>query len=231
MMQIDRLMFFRYVPIRAAWDSGPSAPAELPSSTSNIGGYPAPRPNRVNSGGSDIYYEDVDPRFAAEAELPPLLPNEHGGLPPALAAGPQQQRSYNDESPDSLQIRPPPLTNSYEDLPGARSPAESETSNFTSVSQRGVNPNWRPGYGGDFNNLPPARRPSNTQARLLDANPDFQLPGMGPPGRRPPPAMRGGFGPGMNTGRMPPPGTALPPSADGFTRGPPMIPNEGVREI
>lgn len=173
---------------------------------------------------------------------PPLQP---GGLPIALAAGPQQQRSQNDESPDSLTIRPPPLTNSYEDLPGARSPAESETSNFTSVSQRGVNPNWRPGYGGDFNNFPPARRQSNTQARLLDANPDFQLPGVGPPGRRPPPSSRGGYG--MNPGRMPPPGAAMPPlagvpiddglnsvpaSSDGpYPRGAPMIPTEGVREI
>jgi hypothetical protein len=203
------LIILRYVPIRAGWNNGPSPPAELPSSRSNVGYNSTPsRPHRVNSGGSDIYYEDVDPRFAAEAELPPPLPNQQS-LPPALAAGPQQQRGYHDESPDSLQIQPPPLTNSYEDLPGARSPAESETSNFTSVSQRGVNPNWRPGYGGEFNQFGPPRRQSNTQARILDANPDFQLPGTGPPGRRPPPRGRGGFGPTMAPGRMPPPGTMM----------------------
>lgn len=164
--------------------------------------------------------------------MPPPLPSQPGRLPPALAAGPLQQRAYHDDSPDSLQIRPPPLTNSYEDLPGARSPAESETSNFTSVSQRGVNPNWRPGYGGEFNSFAPARRQSNTQARILDANPDFHLPGMGPAGRRPPPPGRGGYGPGMPPGRLPPPGTRIPPTADGpYPRGPPVILNENVREI
>ena len=223
---------YRYVPARAGWNQG--APAELPSSSSNVGGYRggAPRPNRVNSGGSDIYYEDVDPRFAGEADPMPPLPAEQGGIPAALTAGPQQQRGYHDESPDSLQIAPPPLTNSYEDLPGARSPAESETSNFTSVSQRGVNPNWRPGFGGDFNSLGPARRQSNTQARILDANPDFGVPGIGPAGRRPPPRGRGGFVPGGVSGRMPPPGAALPPSADGpYPRGAPVIPDGAVRDI
>ena len=214
-------------------------PVELPSSSSHVGGYGdrGPRRERVNSGGSEVYYEDVDPRFAAESEPPRPPPDQQGRLPPALAAGPRM--SYHDESPDSnnsLQIHPQPLSNSYEDLPGARSPAESETSNFTSVSQRGVNPNWRPGYGGDFGGPGPMRKQSNTQARrdvLLDGNLDFQLPGMGPPGRRPP-RGRGGYGPGMYNagGRMPPPGTAMPPSVDGpYPRGPPMIRDDGVREI
>jgi hypothetical protein len=38
--------------------------------------------------------------------------------------------------------------NSYEDIQeGARSPAESDRSNFTSVSQRGINPRWTPNDG------------------------------------------------------------------------------------
>jgi hypothetical protein len=73
---------------------------------------------------------------------------------------------------------------SYEDLPGARSPAESETSNFTSVSQRGVNPNWKPGGPGDTaGQYPPhaMRKPMQAQVQerrdvLLGNNPDFELP-------------------------------------------------------
>ncbi|KPI34377.1 pH-response regulator protein palI/RIM9 [Cyphellophora attinorum] len=215
-----------YVPARSGWNN---AAAELPSSSSNVGSYG--RAERVNSGGSDIYYEDVDPKFAPPEPMPPL-PSQAGRLPPVLAAGPPHQQTYHDESPDSVHahhIQPPPLTNSYEDLPGARSPAESETSNFTSVSQRGVNPNWRPGYPGEFQGGGPGpmRRQSNTQARqdiLLNNNPDFQLPGMTPPGRRPMGGRGGGFGPGPS-GRMPPP-------ADGpYPRGMPMIPDGGVREI
>ncbi|EMC98202.1 hypothetical protein BAUCODRAFT_23016 [Baudoinia panamericana UAMH 10762] len=69
--------------------------------------------------------------------------------------------------------------------PGARSPGEgSEASHFTSVSQRPVNPNWRPGPGSAYG--PPgggaASSASAAQRRredvLLNANPDFSLPGM-----------------------------------------------------
>jgi hypothetical protein len=217
----------RYVPARSAWN-GPSPPVEPPSSSSNIGDAYGGRPttaSRARSSGSDVYYEDVDPRFAAPSEPVPPLPTHQRALPPALAAGPQP--SYHDESPDSLQIQPPPLSNSYEDLPGARSPAESETSNFTSVSQRGVNPNWRPSHPGEFSSLGPMRRQSATQQRrdmILDENPDFQLPGMG----RRPGGPRPGYSPGMGGGRMPPPGAAGP---DGpYARGG-MLPHEHVREI
>jgi hypothetical protein len=213
----------RYVPARAGWNN---SAVELPTNNSNVGSYSRPRPKpRGNSGGSDIYYEDVDPRFAQSEILPPP-PNHPGGLPPALAAGPSRP-PYHDEASDSLNIRPPPLTSSYEDLPGARSPAESETSNFTSVSQRGVNPNWRPGYPGEFNSFGPMRRQSNTQARrdvLLDSNPDFQLPGMAPPGRRPV-RGRGGFGPNMG-------GPMSPSLVDGpYPRASPMGPDGSVREV
>ena len=225
-----KLIFTSYVPVRAGWNNSPT---ELPSSSSNVGGYNRPRnKSRVNSGGSDVYYEDVDPRFA-QAEPMPMPPpqNQGSSLPPLLAAGPRQQQPYHDESPDALGIAPPPLTSSYEDLPGARSPAESETSNFTSVSQRGVNPNWRPGFPGDVGPGPMRRQSNNAHARrdvLLDDNPDFQMPGMAPPGRRPL-RGRGGYTPNMG-GRMAP--QMMPPATDGpYPRGMPIIPDGGVREI
>lgn len=83
---------------------------------------------------------------------------------------------------------------SYEDLQeGARSPAESERSNFTSVSQRGVNPKWNPqngpgGFGQPMNRRPPGP-PQRNNDILLDTNPDFGLPQRGgrggPNGRSP----------------------------------------------
>jgi hypothetical protein len=71
----------------------------------------------------------------------------------------------------------------YEDVhagaDGARSPAESERSNFTSVSQRGVNPRWNP--HGQHPPMPsqgmPARRAVQQRQDMLLDNPDFQLPG------------------------------------------------------
>ncbi|OAP59111.1 hypothetical protein AYL99_06409 [Fonsecaea erecta] len=217
-----------YVPVRAHWNnmanmSGDDlgyarppgrqaqSPVELPTSGSHVGGYSGhPRRARVNSGGSDVYYEDVDPRFASDPEPPlpqNLQPEERNWRPPPLLTpGPPGQ--YR---PDSYNEIPP--TNSYEELPGARSPAESETSNFTSVSQRGVNPNWRPGNGGgEFSALGPMRRrdQQTRQDMLLAGNPDFELPGsMGPP--RLQPRSRGGS-PGMRGGMMRGP-TRVPPAS------------------
>ena len=136
--------------------------------------------------------------------------------------------------------------NSYEDLhggPGSRSPSESERSNFTSVSQRGINPRWPGnapqmptgpgmgpggqgamrggpgGYGGGQRRGLPPRQQNEV---LLESNPDFQLPGMGPRSRRPVGGSNGGqgsqgkFSPSMGqpqglTGRSPydQPGGAL----------------------
>ncbi|CAD0041592.1 unnamed protein product [Aureobasidium pullulans] len=106
---------------------------------------PLPRPRR------DItpsYYEDVDPRFAADE--PSVV-----GVPTSLTPGPPIP-TVRHPSPDHLRVGQdhdgPSLErdSSYENMAeGALSPAMSDTSNFTSVSQRGVNPNWRPppGYG------------------------------------------------------------------------------------
>lgn len=114
---------------------------------------------------------------------------------------------------------------SFETLPsGSRSPDEvSEVSQFTSISQRGVNPNWRPppgtmhdqmpaydgaGYGGPspepgygappmYGNVPMARpRGNRPDDFLLAGAPDFSIPGLRPPGR----GGRGGRGGGMRGG-------------------------------
>lgn len=145
---------------------------------------------RVNSG--DDYYEDVDPRFAEPAAAPAAE------VPSVLSPG----------YPSNSTLRPIQTTNvrgldgssSYEDLQsGARSPAESDRSNFTSVSQRSVNPRWNggPGYGP----MPTRRAVPQQNDILFNSNPDFQLPG----GR----GGRGGRGGGMRGGM---PGM-VPPSA------------------
>lgn len=103
------------------------------------------------------YVEDIDPRFAEPPKVAP--PVQQSTPPPAL------DTDFNDSTPE-----------------GARSPAESERSNFTSISQRGINPRW-PGNSPPppmmmgFGGVPP-RRPVQQQPNiLLDSNPDFQLPG------------------------------------------------------
>jgi len=151
------------VPPRQGWSqangrNSPSVPSPL-----NTSGRPAEMPTRGSpppqpSGApAGEYYEDVDPRFA---EPPPAT-----------------------QKPKPAPINP---TNSYEDIPqGSRSPAESERSNFTSISQRGVNPRWNPpmppppapGTYGSNPMIP--RRPVNRTDVLLSSNPDFELPSRG----------------------------------------------------
>ena len=97
---------------------------------------------------------------------------------------------------------PPALEtdNSYDSIPeGARSPAESERSTFTSISQRGINPNWPgnnppPPMMGGFGAVPPRRPVQPPRDVLLDGNPDFMLPGAG---------GRGGHGPRRGGGAYP----------------------------
>jgi hypothetical protein len=69
---------------------------------------------------------------------------------------------------------------------GQRSPAASDASHFTSVSQRGVNPNWRPPPGQQQR----PRGAPRADDMLLASNPEFSLPGVAPPGRG---GGRGGF--------------------------------------
>ena len=76
---------------------------------------------------------------------------------------------------------------------------------MTSISQRGVNPNWKPGpeaYRGQTNlGVPPRRRVGQQQQQaqqqrdvVLQSNPDFELGALGPSasgGRIPPHMMQG----------------------------------------
>lgn len=93
------------------------SPLNAPGGGSPYRGSPAPQAQPAQAG---EYYEDVDPRFAET---------------PATTA-PTQNASTS-----LLPHRPAQPTDSYEDIrdipQGARSPAESDRSNFTSISQRG----------------------------------------------------------------------------------------------
>ncbi|CAK3777757.1 pH-response regulator palI RIM9 [Lecanosticta acicola] len=194
---------------------------------------------RHHRSNSENYYEDVDPRFAADA--PPLPPpvaaeqyhaidsnphaNRQSGIPHALTPGPGQFTGRMQSPPPTQNIPPsnylnpdayaagghgpanhsnsssslaleqyrPHSDNSQglEPIPdGARSPGGSEASHFTSVSQRPVNPNWRPGPGMAPPGMASTLGGSSASAAqrrkedvILNANPDFSLPGVGLPGR------------------------------------------------
>lgn len=190
---------------------------------------------------SEPYYEDVDPRFATdEPTIPSALtpgsthhspPAIHYTSPPASYTGVgAPSRHHADGYPSApvlnrnSDIMPSAegVSNaSYEDLPpGVRSPTGSDTSHFTSVSQRPVNPNWRPQHSAAGSNVggaypggflgPGSTAPttaSGVQRRredvVLAANPDFSLPGVG--------SGRGGRG--LAQGR----GSKLVPVSAGLT--------------
>lgn len=163
---------------------------ELPASTSRSPPIPqltstvpkannithAPSHARYNS--ADNYYEDVDPRFAEPAEAHPPQTQSSAPLPSALTAGlhpqpPQQGVIENVSDSNNTYLQP---SSSYDSIPenthdsGVRSPAVSDGSNYTSISQRGINPQWRPpadramGMGGV-----PNRKPIGQQQRGPDA--------------------------------------------------------------
>ncbi|OAA75467.1 Actin cortical patch SUR7/pH-response regulator PalI [Akanthomyces lecanii RCEF 1005] len=143
-----------YVPPRAAWNHG----SGRRSPRSQSPGYGADRrsppvdyrgPTSPLAGGPSApggYYEDVEPRY------------ETSGPHPALVASP-----------------PEPMYDDVHHMDGSRSPAGSERSNFTSVSQRGINPRWNPQQHPMPGNGP-RRALQQRQDMILD-NPDFQLSG------------------------------------------------------
>ena len=213
-----KLMIYRsYVPPRAAWKGNPahdpagavgmnhippaSDPVELPSQTptrktrSNTANSQSPSHHRK---ASENYYEDVDPRFASPSPPQPVVePRFHtqatqssAAMPSALVAGrPIIEHNGGIIDPSS----------SYEELQdGQRSPA-SDHSNMTSISQRGVNPNWQPGEQQGRLGVPPRRPTQQHRDVVLDSNPDFGMPvrtgGMGGRGAAPvdvpPPTQHG----------------------------------------
>ncbi|KAK4200298.1 SUR7/PalI family-domain-containing protein [Triangularia verruculosa] len=169
-----------YVPPRQAWNQNPArtpSPLTAVSTRPPVDLHGGPGPNlqpppsqhepQTNPGlrpAAGEYYEDVDPRFAEPATA-------------AAAAAPPASNSR----PRTPPMQPLQLANSYEEIPqGARSPAESERSNFTSISQRGINPRWQPPP--EMPQMIP-RRPVGNHSRptdiLLTSNPDFELPTRG----------------------------------------------------
>ncbi|KAI1379186.1 pali-domain-containing protein [Hypoxylon crocopeplum] len=86
------------------------------------------------------------------------------------------------------------LSTGYDDVPPQpRSPAISEQSGFTSVSQRGINPRWNPPPNQGYNPQMPPRKPvGRNEVNVLNSNPDFQLP-----------STRGGPGAGRGGGLIP----------------------------
>ena len=178
--------------------TGPNtSPVELPTARSAEGDVQQPVSHaRVGSG--DTYYEDVDPRFVEPEPTQPaaelstyLHPTYHQ---PGAAPYP---------GPDHSQAVIPG-SNSYEDIHEmARSPAQSDASNYTSVSQRGINPNWMPPPpdGGSVA-LPRPVHQRQQRDMLLAGNADFALPtgrGRGLPAGN----MPGSMGPPGGGGRYP----------------------------
>ncbi|KAI4156399.1 MAG: hypothetical protein LQ340_000304 [Diploschistes diacapsis] len=182
-----------YVPPRTAWEDGPARTATPPRTTGTpvadrrsppkIHESSVPAPSKAQMS-SDDYYEDVDPRFVDQAPRP--------NIPTVLMPGGQMGDPYvHDTQPRPLQTTP-----SYDSVQDGPS---SENSNFTSISERGVNPQWQAEHRGYATGGVPNRGPPPQQQRdfLLVNNPDFELP-AGRDGRGP---GRGGRG-GMPMGGM-----------------------------
>lgn len=216
----------QYIPARTQWTQNDNNRSNqtLPTNSSNSRGLspiidsPVELPAQLSTVGvmknerSSDYYEDIDPKFAEPITKSP----PPGPLPSSLMPGvyPVSNPNYRNGSPPTLNVSDPNLmrNSSYEDMQdGSRSPAASEASHFTSVSQRGVNPNWRPpppGQGGPplpGQYAPYGRRPMRQEDIILEANaanPDFALPGasrgMGRGGRG-----RGGRGGPMGPAMIP----------------------------
>ncbi|KAI0008630.1 pali-domain-containing protein [Xylariaceae sp. FL0662B] len=149
-----------YVPPRQAWNQGPGRSSPL-----------VPSPLQIGS-------QQRDPGSVT----PPPQPAPAPSPPPAPAA--DAGNYYEDIDPRFAETEPRPQqavvdgATGYDDVrPGARSPAISERSNFTSVSQRGINPRWNPPPGQGYSQQMPQRRPVGVnEVNVLNSNPDFQLP-------------------------------------------------------
>jgi hypothetical protein len=115
---------------------------------------------------SDNYYEDVDPRFSdpapPESNNPAAIAAGRVTNPPDPYAQPGAQQNINQTNNTNFSrtMSPPRQNTGNSSLAPQRQPLEqsnsydSEGSNLASVSQRGVNPQWRPGMG---NERPPER--------------------------------------------------------------------------
>ena len=129
--------------------------------------------------------------------MPPMAPHQAQYF---SEVEPQYQHPTGAPYGQSHQTSDPVYEDVHADVGGARSPTGSERSNFTSISQRGVNPRWNPNYNPNHPPMPQmqARRANQRQDVLLD-NPDFQLPSSSA-------ARPRGTGPGMIPGSAYPTG-------------------------
>ena len=168
------------MPARSNWNKNPNVETQMASST--ITEKPADKtpPSSSTSlqraNGNDEYYEDVDPLFVESASNAPY--QGMSTTPAALIPGyTNTTQSQHNPQPLSLDMD---ANHSLEDSgEGPRSPTNSEASNYTSISQRGVNPNWT-----EPNPLPTVRTPVQQRDIILN-NPDFELPiGRGGQGAR-----------------------------------------------
>ena len=192
-----------YVPPRNNWATGGrgGTPPVPPINTANFTNSPVELPTAFSSNSPTRvpkagYYEDVDPRFAEKNPAPPTE------IPASLIPGYSGNLQIPGGNPQSGQPRPSDVDD------GNRSPAASITSNFTSVSQRPVNPNWNPTGPAGSQSVAPRRPTPQQQAQerdIIDSNPGFQIsadrgtgrginlpgqiPGTGDPGRYPGPEV------------------------------------------
>ncbi|KAI5860746.1 SUR7/PalI family-domain-containing protein [Durotheca rogersii] len=147
----------QYVPPRQVWNQGPgrASPSTVPS--------PLHIPARPQ-------------------ELDNRTPPPHPPAPPQPAPV-ERGNYYEDVDPRftepasrSLQVVPDGPIGYDEIPPGARSPAISEQSGFTSVSQRGINPRWNPPPHAGYEPMPRRKPVGRNEVNILNSNPDFQLP-------------------------------------------------------
>lgn len=144
---------------------------------------------------SDNYYEDVAPQFMSPetdshhlTQTTQHTQSSHAmpaSLMPGISAPNYPVVEHHGEIMNADE--------SYDSLPdGQRSPA-SDNSEMTSISQRGVNPNWRPGSADALGRLEvPQHRAQQKRDMLLNTNPDFEIGGRGVAGSRmPPPTTMG----------------------------------------
>jgi hypothetical protein len=147
--------------------------AELPASQVTRTGPSSHAGSSKSKRASGSYYEDVAPQFDTSFQddrrtpTPPLPAVRHHAPPLAPSAIPNNQPAGTSWNP-----HPPPIPDNDDD--GQRSPSMSTASEFTSISQRGVNPRWQE----EQNRLVPGRSQGGLGRHSigLQGNPDFELP-------------------------------------------------------
>lgn len=153
----------QHTALPSALTPGANAAYRMPPSTSN-----PPIPTIVNHSSSPV----LSPAGGADGADASHDPSS------GLMVAPMTRTDLAHSTP-SLEERD---RDSNENLPaGMRSPTGSDTSHFTSISQRGINPAWRPSG-------PPSALGTSTASAaqrrredvILTANPDFSLPGIMP---------------------------------------------------